>query len=265
MLCWLGVVIALDSTSVSYARIEGMLDDVNIQPRQYSIAILLYFVAYIVADVPANILLLRTRPRGFLSTIVLLCGKPSLDTDPENAAYMLPRSCHDLRRLHGELCWLSSVSNHLRSFSGSFLRWLDSAYCILLSGVCTPLPHELFPGLSFACECVERSKYLCTQHCRYSNAKRVQLLAYGTEEMDGIAGYSAWRWLFIIEGGVTGVSAGLAFLALPPWPENATFLSPKEKGSLPNAGGSTFGPARWKAEIGVALKQVFKDPKVYFW
>jgi len=83
--------------------------------------------------------------------------------------------------------------------------------------------------------------------------------------MDGVAGYSAWRWLFIIEGGVTGVSAALPSFALPPWPENATFLSPKETASLPNAGGSTLGPARWKAEVCVALGQVLKDPKVYFW
>ena len=74
MLCWLGVIVALDSTNVSYARIEGMLHDLNIQPRQYSIAILLYFVAYIVDDVPANVLLLRTRPPRFLSAVVLLCG-----------------------------------------------------------------------------------------------------------------------------------------------------------------------------------------------
>ena len=74
ILCWLGVVIALDSTNVSYARIEGMPYDLSIQPRQYSIAILLYFVAYVVADVPANVLLLRTRPPWFLSAITLLCG-----------------------------------------------------------------------------------------------------------------------------------------------------------------------------------------------
>ena len=66
--------IALDSTNVSYARIEGMLHDLEIHPRQYSIAILLYFVAYVVADVPANIALLRIRPLWFLSTIALLCG-----------------------------------------------------------------------------------------------------------------------------------------------------------------------------------------------
>lgn len=92
----------------------------------------------------------------------------------------------------------------------------------------------------------------------------MQLLAYGTEEMDGIAGYSAWRWLFIIEGGVTGLTAAFAFFALPPWPENATFLSPKEREALPNAGGSTLGSARRENEVSVALKQVFKDPKVYF-
>ena len=55
------------------------------------------------------------------------------------------------------------------------------------------------------------------------------LLAAALSHMDGIGGYRAWRWVFIIEGLLTVVVSLLFFFAIPDFPENAKFLSPAEK------------------------------------
>lgn len=47
--------------------------------------------------------------------------------------------------------------------------------------------------------------------------------------MNGIGGYQAWRWIFIIEGLFTVlVAVGVIFL-MPNWPEKAKHLTAEER------------------------------------
>lgn len=51
------------------------------------------------------------------------------------------------------------------------------------------------------------------------------LLAYAIAHMDGLQGYSGWRWIFILEGLLTAVVAIGMKWWLVDWPEDATFLT----------------------------------------
>lgn len=55
------------------------------------------------------------------------------------------------------------------------------------------------------------------------------LLAAALSNMNGIRGYKAWRWIFIIEGLLTVVVAFFLFSAIPDFPENAKFLTERER------------------------------------
>jgi len=55
------------------------------------------------------------------------------------------------------------------------------------------------------------------------------LLAYAIAQMDGVAGYAGWRWIFILEGLLTVAVAIMAFFLLHDFPETAKFLTPEEK------------------------------------
>lgn len=55
------------------------------------------------------------------------------------------------------------------------------------------------------------------------------LLAYAIAHMHGIAGYSGWRWIFILEGIATILIAIGAYWACPDWPENANFYTEEER------------------------------------
>jgi sugar phosphate permease len=81
--------------------------------------------------------------------------------------------------------------------------------------------------------------------------------------MDGIRGYAAWRWIFILEGVLTCVVSFFFFFLLPDFPERATWLTPEER---------TYVAARLESEQGKSaierkittrdILRVLRDPKV---
>lgn len=81
--------------------------------------------------------------------------------------------------------------------------------------------------------------------------------------MDGVGGYGAWRWIFILEGLVTIVVAVAAFFLLPDWPHQAKFLSNNERNTLLQMlSRDTRDYVETKSSLAV-LKDCLKDPKVY--
>lgn len=55
------------------------------------------------------------------------------------------------------------------------------------------------------------------------------LLGAGLGSLQGTGGYSGWSWIFFIEGAFTIVAAFLAFLFIPAFPEESTWLPEHEK------------------------------------
>lgn len=58
------------------------------------------------------------------------------------------------------------------------------------------------------------------------------LIASGISKMNGIRGYGAWRWIFILEGLLTCVVAIVFFFIIPNFPEEARWLRPDERAYL---------------------------------
>jgi hypothetical protein len=54
-------------------------------------------------------------------------------------------------------------------------------------------------------------------------------IAYGVGHMNGTAGLSAWRWLFILEGLPSLLSAIAVFFLLPDYPETTSWLTEQDK------------------------------------
>jgi len=55
------------------------------------------------------------------------------------------------------------------------------------------------------------------------------LLAAAIGKMNGMRGYSAWRWIFILEGVLTCLVAFLFFFIIPDFPEDAKWLTEEER------------------------------------
>lgn len=55
------------------------------------------------------------------------------------------------------------------------------------------------------------------------------LLASAIGKMDGLRSYSAWRWIFILEGILTCIFSAVAFFLVSDFPEDAKWLSANER------------------------------------
>jgi len=66
----------LDRTNIGNARIQGLEKDLNMDPRgnKYNIALLVFFVPYILFEVPSNLIIKRVAPSTWLSAIMVLWG-----------------------------------------------------------------------------------------------------------------------------------------------------------------------------------------------
>ena len=66
----------LDRTNIGNARIQGLERDLGMDPRgnKYNIALLVFFVPYILFEVPSNLIIKRLAPSTWLSAIMVLWG-----------------------------------------------------------------------------------------------------------------------------------------------------------------------------------------------
>ena len=90
------------------------------------------------------------------------------------------------------------------------------------------------------------------------------LLASAIGKMNGLRGYNAWRWIFILEGTLTCVLAFAAFFIISDFPEDAKWLAEDER---------AYVKARLKQDQGKSgaehivtfhdVLDVFKDYKVF--
>lgn len=92
----------------------------------------------------------------------------------------------------------------------------------------------LFPGINYFLSCWYRRREFGVRAAIFFSAAALSgsfggLLAAAIENMDGISGLEGWRWIFILEGLVTVVIAGLSFWMVHDFPAEAKFLSPEDR------------------------------------
>ncbi|KAG6807081.1 hypothetical protein H0H93_002008, partial [Arthromyces matolae] len=64
----------LDRTNFGNARVAGLQKDLNMSNHQYSVALTVTYVPYIVAELPSNLLLKTVGPNLMLPTMLTLWG-----------------------------------------------------------------------------------------------------------------------------------------------------------------------------------------------
>ncbi|KAJ0163020.1 putative transporter [Colletotrichum tanaceti] len=64
----------LDRSNVGNARIEGLTEDLHMSGNQYLTGLTLYFIGYVLFEIPCNIILKRTTPRFWLPTLTVAWG-----------------------------------------------------------------------------------------------------------------------------------------------------------------------------------------------
>ncbi|KAK7056771.1 hypothetical protein VNI00_002488 [Paramarasmius palmivorus] len=186
----------LDRTNIGNARIIGLADDLNLSPPAYNTSLALYFVAYVIFEVPANIMQ-RFNPQVWLPTLTLLWGIVSVCQGlVTNQAGLL-----GIRFLLG-VTEAGLFPGVIYVFSVYYRRRERSARVAIFFG-----------GAALA-------------------GAFGGILAFAIGKMEGIGGKRGWEWIFILEGLLTVLVAFSAYFLVPTWSHKAKFLTEPERERL---------------------------------
>ncbi|KAI9735682.1 MAG: hypothetical protein M1834_001698 [Cirrosporium novae-zelandiae] len=193
VLWFLFLVSFVDRGNLGNAKIEGIIPDLNMKGNKYNMAVMVFTLTYVAFQLPANIAFKR------YGTWVL-------------SLYMF---------IWGICCVCQGVTE---SFAGLIV-------CRLLMGA---FEAGFVPGCAYLIgSYYKRNEYLRRYVIFFSAMMAAGafngLLARCIEHMDGIGGYEGWRWIFILEGLFTVVTAVCSYFLIVPFPEKCTFLTPIEK------------------------------------
>lgn len=161
---------------------------------QYTIALMVFLVAYGVFEIPSNYFLKKCKPSRWIAFLMLSWGACTMG--------------------------LGGAQNYATVTAVRFLLGMFEA--------------GLFPGLvyylTFWYRAEERSMRIATILASATLAGAFGgVIAYGVGHMKLVSGLASWRWLFILEGIPSCVSSVAVWIWLPDYPEEAKWLSTAER------------------------------------
>ncbi|KAN0135824.1 MFS general substrate transporter [Lactarius tabidus] len=184
----------LDRSNIGNARIAGLTTSLHMSTTQFSIALTITYVPYILMELPMNLLMKRLGANVTLPIMVVLWG---VVCTCQGAVH----SYHSLL-----IC---------RFFLGALEGGLFPGITLLLSSFYKLHAMQLRFAMMFSVTSLAGA---------FSG-----LLAYGIRNLDGKHGIAGWQWIFIVEGTFT-VAFGLATLFfVPDSPRNIRFLTEDER------------------------------------
>jgi MFS family permease len=172
----------------------SMPTDLGLTGSQPNVALTVFFVPYVLFEIPSNILMKRFHPRIWLSGCILAFGLVML--------------CQGF------------VQNYSGLIATRFFLGLAE------SGI--------FPGSFYLISFWYRREEAQKRFTVYWSSVMVAaafggLLATGISKMDGVRGLSDWRWVFILEGILTILVGIAAFFFVSNFPSDATWLDEDER------------------------------------
>ncbi|OAA65408.1 high-affinity nicotinic acid transporter [Niveomyces insectorum RCEF 264] len=184
----------LDRGNIGYAASQGMIKDLHLVGSQFNIAVSILFVTYITSEFPSA---LFVKWIGF-HRMIPVCAI-----------------------IWGTVCLCTGFCQSFGSLVAVRLLLGASEGCI-------------FPSLSLLLLNWYKREELAVRITYVWGGAALSaafggLIAYGVLNMDGVAGYAGWRWLYIIEGLITVVFAFACFYLIPKNYETAYFLNEDDK------------------------------------
>ncbi|KAJ9092566.1 hypothetical protein QFC21_006797 [Naganishia friedmannii] len=185
----------LDRTNIGNAKVGGMEKALKLTSSDYSLALSIFFVGYLLNEVPSNMLLARSRPSIFLPCLMFVWGAMSIGA----------KGIHSLGGL------------------------VAFRFCLGL------VEAGFFPGVMLLLSCWYKPDELSKRLAIFYSASLTSgafgglLAGVITQYMNGVGNTPGWQWLFIIEGLVTVCISLVALFILPDYPTTTKWLSEREK------------------------------------
>ncbi|KAI0698917.1 MFS general substrate transporter [Cytidiella melzeri] len=193
-ICILYLLAFLDRVNISNAALFGLKKDLSLVGNQYNTALVVFFVPYVLFEIPSNALMKRFKPHVWLSACMFLFG--------------LTTCLQGLSQGFGGLVTA-------RIFLGVF-------------------ESGMFPGCFYLLAMWYKRSEAQKRYSFFFSSTTLAgafggLLATAIGKMDGIRGYRGWRWVFILEGLLTCVVGLIFFFVLCDFPEDVKWLTEEER------------------------------------
>ncbi|KAI0128285.1 major facilitator superfamily domain-containing protein [Xylariales sp. AK1849] len=187
----------LDRINISNARIQGLTTELDLGGNRFNIAVFIYFIPYILLEIPSNMIIRKTRPSWYLATLMFCWG--------------IINMCMGVAQSYETFIVLRFLLGAFEAGVLPGIIYLTSMYY---------KRHEFQLRMSFLfCSTLIGGAF-------------GGLLAYAIAHLSGSHGYAAWRWIFIIEGAATAAIAIISAFFIVDWPEQCRFLTAAERDLL---------------------------------
>ncbi|KAI0538993.1 MFS general substrate transporter [Xylaria digitata] len=219
----------LDRINISNARIQGLTEELELYGNRYNVALFVYFIPYILLEVPSNMIIKKMRPSWYLSGLMFGWGIVNMSMG--------------FVKTYPQLVVLRFLLGTLEAGVLPGIVYLTSMYY---------KRHDFQVRMSsFFCSVVVAGAF-------------GGLLAYAIADLDGQRNIRAWRWIFIIEGAATAFIAVIAVFVIVDWPSQARFLTIEEKALLSCILAQDSGDkARMDTLNKQAYRLIFSDWKIW--
>ncbi|KAH6967852.1 major facilitator superfamily domain-containing protein [Ilyonectria sp. MPI-CAGE-AT-0026] len=186
----------IDRTNLGLALVAGMQEDLGLAVgNRYTVIVMVFFVAYVVFEIPSNLVLPKAGPANWLSFLGVSFGAILIGM-------------------------------------GFTQSWGTMALCRALLGI---FEAGFLPGCTYLITCwytrFEVGKRLSGFWIlSVVTSAFAAIFAYALSLLGGQQGLNGWRWIFIIEGTITAVVCFIGRFIIIDFPTQADkFLSPAEK------------------------------------
>ncbi|KAF7188316.1 MFS-type transporter cnsO [Pseudocercospora fuligena] len=174
----------IDRANIGNAKIEGMNKDLGLSGIQYNIALSIFFIPYILLEVPSNIILKKfKRPSTYLGILVVAWGI-------------------------------------VMTFTGLVKNFAGLMVVRIMLGIAEA---GFFPGAVYLITRWYAQRQVQTRLALFYCASALSgafsgLLAFAIAKMDGVGNKPGWAWIFILEGIATVLIGIACFFIMPDTP-----------------------------------------------
>ncbi|CAO2654425.1 Nn.00g111580.m01.CDS01 [Neocucurbitaria sp. VM-36] len=185
----------IDRQNLAAAKLQGIMEDLNMTTQQFATAISILFVGYLPFQIPSNLIITKiSRPGMYICVAVIIWGSISAATATV--------------KTYGQLLAVRAILGIAEAvFFPGAIYYLSAWYT----------KTELGKRIA--------ALYIAQQ---FGNAFG-GLFAAAIFKLDGTHGIRAWQWLFIIEGAATVGIGGICAFLMPEFPHNSNILSATER------------------------------------
>jgi len=222
------VISFIDRANIGFAKL-GFTGDLGFSEAVYGTGAGIFYVGYILLEIPSNLYLARVGLRRTLMRIMILWGL----------------ACIGLGFMYDQWTYYG-----LRFFLGA-------------------AEAGLFPGillyLTYWVPSSRRARFtaLFVASIPIAGIAGGPLAGAIMQTMGGVAGLAGWQWLFIIEGVPAVVLGFVAFAYLDDTPAQAKWLSVSEKAQIVRDLEADQARQRARGQVHASFLAAFRDPKFY--